>query len=285
MAGIPIDIILGSLPEDLKPKGLEKLPQLITNQGIKIDTLIQPSINKILSTLPTENVCLTPPQTSLILNTRNNIVESLNKVGTNLNNLTTSLTGVQNFLILSSSLLNILKNSKTLLSLANKFTPIIPGAVSSALSDLGDFIRDTTFDDKGNSKLQPVSDTLNSAAISVAVVNSYITLAVNTLNLIDKYLTQCSNDSNGLIPLNPTIEGIVTITQESEQTLNQTTYKDFVLKIEEVPYTPTVTRRKAIALNKYGITIISTPLSFTTNPQILINELKFIIDKDNLKAY
>ena len=70
MAGIPIDIILGSLPEDLKPKGLEKLPQLITNQGIKIDTLIQPSINKILSTLPTENVCLTPPQTSLILNTR-----------------------------------------------------------------------------------------------------------------------------------------------------------------------------------------------------------------------
>jgi hypothetical protein len=35
MAGIPIDTILGALPDDLKPKGTERLPQLLLNEGVK----------------------------------------------------------------------------------------------------------------------------------------------------------------------------------------------------------------------------------------------------------
>jgi hypothetical protein len=39
-----------------------------------------------------------------------------------------------------------------------------------------------------------------------------------------------------------------------------------------------------VARNKDGIILLQTPPSFTTKPQILIAELKLIIDNSDLKA-
>ena len=58
-----------------------------------------------------------------------------------------------------------------------------------------------------------------------------------------------------------------------------------MIEIETIPYTPTVNRYRAVGKNQSGIVLTQTDLSFTLDPQILINELKLIIDKDNLKAY
>jgi hypothetical protein len=67
--------------------------------------------------------------------------------------------------------------------------------------------------------------------------------------------------------------------------VNDGSYKGFTFTIEEVPFSPTVNRIKAIALNQGGIPLLETPLSFTTNRQTLIDELKLIIDRDDLKAF
>ncbi len=62
-------------------------------------------------------------------------------------------------------------------------------------------------------------------------------------------------------------------------------YNGFTLDIVEEPFSPTVKRIKAVARNPQGIILLQTPLSFTTLSQVLITELKLIIDKSNLKAY
>jgi hypothetical protein len=104
------------------------------------------------------------------------------------------------------------------------------------------------------------------------------------LNSIDSILKRCSPNST----ITPANEGLIQISQQQEQasnTVNQEIYNGFVIRIEEIPFSPTVVRRKAVGINQSGIKLIETELSFTLNPEILINELKLIIDRDNLKAY
>jgi hypothetical protein len=65
---------------------------------------------------------------------------------------------------------------------------------------------------------------------------------------------------------------------------NDGTYKGFTFQIEEVPFDSKLVRKKAIGINKSGIKLIETQLSFTLDNQVLIDELKLVIDKNNLKA-
>ena len=51
------------------------------------------------------------------------------------------------------------------------------------------------------------------------------------------------------------------------------------------PYTDTVTQKRAVGLNSSGIVLIASEFSFASDPNVLLNEIKFIIDRDNLKAY
>jgi len=281
MAGIDITTILGSIPEDRKVKGLQKLGQILIQKGTELEDQIPSSITNLTSQF-IPGSCPDPIILQSIVEKRNNIVGKLNAVGQSLNVATATYTGVSGFLDILIFSLSTLKNTKTILNQAAKLIPAIPGVAVSAINDLGDAADRITFDSLGNSKLQQQKDRIDSLVIPIAIFSKIIQNIVTLLNSLDVLIITCNPDSS-LDSLSDIVEQATN--NETKADGNDVPYKGFTFQIEEVPFSPTVNRKKAIALNQSGIPLLETPLSFTTNYQTLIDELKLIIDRDNLKAY
>jgi len=278
-------LIISALPEDQKPKGTAKLPSLLFSLGSQIPQIIQPSLQNLINQY-IQDIDICPNEVTLneLIAQRNNIAQSLNNIGVRVDQLGSSITGVSNFLTVTLALLTSVDVASVIASAAAKILPVAPGAVPAALNDAQTLIRKTTFDKLGNSKLSKIQGVISSSALVISIVGTYILTAKSLLDIIDSYINKCQLNPN-IIPISDTVNSIANAQLQASQTQNQTTYQGFIIEIEEVPYTPTVTRRRAIGKNQTGIILIQTELSFTTNSQTLINELKFIIDRDNLKAY
>jgi len=281
MAGIDINTILNALPDSRKVKGLQKLGQILIQKGTELEAQLPPSITNLTSQF-TPGSCPDAATLQSIVDKRNNIVGKLNSVGQSLDVITSTYTGVSGFLEVVIFAISNLKNIQTGLNQAAKLLPAIPGAAVSAINDLGDAANRLTFDNLGNSKLQKQKDRLDSLVIPIAIFSKIIQNIVTLLNSLDTLIIACNPDLS-LDNVSDTI--IQTANNQIQAETNDGSYKGFTFQIEEVPYSPTVTRRRALALNQSGIALLQTELSFTTNNQTLIDELKLIIDRDNLKAY
>jgi hypothetical protein len=227
------------------------------------------------------------PTIERLITTRDGLVTSLNIIGKQLNTLTLATTGLNTFLGISQTVIDALKTTKTSTSLAVKAIPSppgVPGVITSTLSDLETIINKLLFEKDGTPRLPKVASSIASASIAISLINLYIQQIVGILSALDFKLKQC-DPNNTLIPISDDLISIAVQQTQADNTINQVTYAGFLIEIEEVPYTPTVNRRRAVGKNQSGITLIQTELSFTTQDEILINELKLIIDRDNLKAY
>jgi hypothetical protein len=289
-------IVEQSIPEELKLKGKAKFGQRILNLGKQTIKLILPKLTslaqeyaigefetaKVAATSPEQidalkqQFCPAPDQLQRLLDTRNNIVGQLNSIGTKLNTLNFSIGGLQDITNILKNILSTVETAKLVTSTAAKIVPLIPGAVPALLNDL------ETIDDKILPLLEKNSGSINATSIPVAVVTSIINKIVNSLSQLDDLIKLCGPNLT-LDSLSDTI--VQTANNQTQADVNDGSYKGFTFTIEEVPFSPTVNRLKAIALNQGGIPLLETPLSFTTNSQTLIDELKLIIDRDDLKAF
>ena len=247
------------------------------------ENLIKVPLENLLKQIPTDGTCPDPVLLQSILDKRNNIVGFLNKFGLFLDTTTKTYAGVNvtfNTLLATIRGINL---SRIATSTAAKAIPFgLPGAIPALLSDLGDLSDKLTFNSLGESKLVKRKQDLDTLAIALNIVSSFVKNVVNILNSLDAALSLCLQPNQTLNPVSDNLQKIIT---DNQQSVNDSTYQGFIFKIEEVPFSSTVTRRKAVAFNQSGIPLIETPLSFTTNDQTLIDELKLIISRDNLKAY
>lgn len=294
MAGIDIKTIQGAIPNSLKEKGIGKINQLITKQSIKITNELQPQLDKIKNQLPEQpDLCLSDIQIQKILEVRNNIIDKLNQIQKILDISFISIgitSGILGALIETTS---ILRTAKTAISAGSAAAPVIPGVVVSTINSLNDLLDFLRFDQYGNSKLNPTKIKLDSSSIPVALASVSIKNFILTLNTIDAFLQRCATPNqlaslNTILPQTISIFNTQNIIDElvlNNQQSNESLYQGFILEIEEKEYAPNIKQYRAVGKNSQGITLISTPYSFTSTPQILINELKLIIDRDNLKAY
>jgi len=285
---VDVNQIESATPSELKAMGIAKLPLLLLVIGNQVNKIIEPALKNLIATYIKEftdqNTCPDKATLDKIRQQRDLIVSQLNKIGKTLNIITISLTGVSTFLNILQGVLNGIELAKIAAKAAAVAFPPLAATLPPLLNTLNSVKQATLIDDKGNSRLQKLNSIIGGAALVASIVGGYILNAATLLKSIDTFLEKC--DPNNLpSPISKEIQDIADAQLQSNNTQNETTYQGFIIEIEIIPYTPTVNRRRALGKNQQGITLIQTELSFTTDDQTLINELKLIIDRDNLKAY
>lgn len=284
MAKIEENIINNSTVGALKQSGIYLIIGLITKQAMIFADRIVPSLEKQL--IKFDKGCPTPEEIANVISVRNNVLGQANTISNILKGFKITL-GLAKFGINTLiKLIIALKIAKTGISLGSKFVPAIPGAIVSSLSDLDDLITNKTFDKFGNSKIAPTKFAIDGFSVPVALMSFYVNDFIKKLESLDDKIQTCSPPNTiTLPPPSPELIEIAQVEQQAEESPNLSTYQGFILEIEKVPYSPTVDRIRALGKNQDGIVLIQTELSFTQVEQIMINELKFVIDRDNLKAY
>jgi hypothetical protein len=274
--------------------GIDKLQQ---EKQKLLDKAIAEAQAKGITPLPTEitaeeienlksTYCPSPIVLNSLLNQRNGIVEYLNNQQVKIDNITTivNLTSdTANFLQTTSQIIDL---SNVIINQASKAIPLIPGAVVSFMNDLNSINKQLVFESDGTPRIPKLRTSANNISMPLNVASEQIVKIVNILGAFDELIALCNPALvNSLTPLSPSVL-LSTATQIiANNTDNGSTYKGFTLEIETRPYTDTVNQNRAVGKNADGIILISTELSFASDPNVLIDELKYLIDRDNLKAY
>lgn len=291
MAGyndITAEQLSNATPDYLKAQGTEALPQLIMVLGNQIPVIIQPALDSLQKELiekyQNTNTCPDPATLQEIINKRNNILSSLNRIGKIIDTTTTVLTGISAALSILQGTNSSIDASKVAARIAAALNPALAAALPSVLAALDTTKLNLNLDAEWQSRITKYKSIISATSLALSIVNIFVLSAIKALESIDFNILKCDPNVT-LDPISNEIKILSVSQAKANQTINEMTYQGFIIEIVEVPFSDTVTRRKAVGKNSQGIILIETELSFTTVPQVLINELKLIIDRDNLKAY
>jgi hypothetical protein len=276
--------------EDMKAAGVAKLNTLVDSQVTKITALIIPNLLLLAKGIAQSRIgdlCPPPQVTQQALNTFNNIVKDLNTV-------VEGVDKVSQTSIKASTVANTLQDTSNTLSIAlpiasgaAKAIPVVPGIVVSTIDDLDYVNNKILYKQDGTPRLPPITGGINAITMQIALFSSVLRNATGLISGLSALLSNClpEGQKNEVAQISATTQQYADYGNDNYDNYDNTSYKGFVIRIEEVPYTPTVNRKRAVGYTTNGVPLIQTELSFTTNTQTLVSELKLIIDRDNLKAY
>lgn len=291
MAGyndITAEQLSNATPDYIKAQGTDALPQLLMVLGDQIPIIIQPALDALQKELieKYQNTGTCPDAATLqqSINKRNNAVNSLNRVGKVIDTTTTVLTGISAALSILQGANSSIDASKIAAKIAAALNPALAAALPTVLATLDTAKLNLNLDAEWQSRIKKYKTIVSATSLVLSIINIFVLSSIAALESIDYNLLKCDPNAT-LDPISNEIKTLSVSQAKASQTINEVTYQGFIIEIVEVPFTDTVTRRKAVGKNSQGIILIETELSFTTVPQVLINELKLIIDRDNLKAY
>ena len=121
--------------------------------------------------------------------------------------------------------------------------------------------------------------------VALAMLQSILALAIKLLNLLDGLIATCAGNIEGGEQLSTDLlEATKEAENDGEGSLTEV--NGFLLEVITDPNgkVGTIQRRQAIAKNKDGVTLLKGDSSFSSSDQILLNELAFYIQVNDLKA-
>lgn len=240
--------------------GVTGVPELIT-QGKTQTNLLTSQIS-----------CPTNEQLSNIISRKNKITKQLNN---SLKVLELTSRGIQ----ANEGIIVVLTGVFLLL----KFYPVptavggvgLPISAVNNIQDLKEYIKDN---------LQRYSSSNKNATSLITLLQSNLISVLEYLSVLDSLIQHCSPDSN--ITQEVISTGLTELTQQQTQQQSPivTNVNGFEMGVETEITTNSLKRRRAIARNKQGVVMLKGEWSFSSVDQILIDELVFYIQVNNLKA-
>lgn len=274
----PFELKLAALFNTLK----EKLKRLLIPYVLDLISKFGPRIlnnilNKVKDSLA-DKLCPSEDELLEILRKRNKLVRQLN-------NLLRIVKTISKILKVTSALIFGLKLGIKIATLTS--TPLtFTAQINEGIAQLKRLLN----------KADPVVSSLSVTAATIGFLLSYI---LSLLNMLDDLLQSCAQEINPetggpKLPfevIDAEINNFKDPTTGEEQDIidpltgNPFPYKGFTFEIKnDTSQNFQYPKRYAIARNVQGIQVLRSESSFASNPSILIEELKFVIDRDNLRA-
>ena len=143
-------------------------------------------------------------------------------------------------------------------------------------------------------KVKKFQDLVVALNILISIIKGIIDSKLNELNDLKSQLNQLNDVLDNTLINNLSNEQLQAFINEQRNLQNKfTEYKGFKLEIREeetlgaqqaVVVRNNIKRKYAVALDKDGVPVLKSDFSFTLDPADLIEQLKLIIDSNNLQA-
>lgn len=210
--------------------------------------------------------------------TINNIIKARNSLVTQINVLYNSL----RILSSASSTTSTFTQSLSTAIQAYYLLPIPASTLSAGAVAFLLEAKDTIKED-----LKKQTKILDGIVAIISYCAAILAYLLTILNLLDQLILLCAEEQE--IPfaqLNPEITDTINNSLNNELVENPPIYKGFKLELVlDATNNTAYPKRYAQALNVQGIAVLKTDSSFASDPQVLIDQLKFIIDSNpNLTA-
>lgn len=275
----------------------EKLANLANKQKEELKKTIIPFIIKllaqfggvalqaILSKIPLDKIkdqisCPSQAKILELTNKRNKLVKQVNNAYKTVTTLTKTIR------IVDSTLTAIQAGIAVIEALPYPATGIPP----LGLPPLTSGIIETTGSgkDKLKESLKKAKVVINIVTLALASFGAILGIVLRLLNNLDVLIQQCAQEQD--VPFEAINNELNTFINQStdvnnsnviQSTQDNNTYKGFTLEIKlDETNSIKYPRRFAQALNKIGIPVLKTDSSFASDAQVLIDQLKFIIDSN-----
>jgi hypothetical protein len=232
--------------------GVTQATQIVSDQSSNIPP------DKLKKVLDNSN-CPTQAELTNLINRKNKLVKQLNN-SLKVIDATTIALGIAG---------GIIQALEIALKLQVAITVPVPPGVNEANRIL----------DKRISQLKSV----NAGILSILIIlRQVLAQAIQLLNLLDKLVQKCYPDADQeKVSLELTA---LTVQQSTQLSPVVTNVNGFEMGVETENSPNTLKRRRAIARNKQGVVMLKGEWSFSSIDQILIDELVFYIQQNNLKA-
>ena len=258
---------------NVKSRLIPLILTLIAGFGVtQVNKLIAKGTPKI-SDIQNQITCPTQAELARIISRKNRLVKQLNRLLKVIQSTEKFINSIKKFISTSSK--TILGLDISSLALPSSIPPGI-GIPVGIINKSGDVINLLKNQIKGE---QGKIDNLVSP---LTLLKSVIAQALQYLNLLDNLVQHCYPDANQE-QISAELTAITTDESNQESPI-VTDVNGFTMGVETEVTDSSLKRRRAIATNKQGVVMLKGEFSFSSIDQILIDELVFYIQTNDLRA-